>query len=103
MQSASDLVLAIFYLQKNRFPREDLEALVENIRVQYPDASRSEIELAAIKAKKLAQLSSRSFYGAPTVGDAADQALKLFKQELPGLSDAAYSAALHQVMYSWMK
>jgi hypothetical protein len=102
MNGTPDLVTEIYYLLKRAFRRVEDDELIAMVREKHPGASASDIMDAAKTADQLRRLASGNYY-APSASAAGEEAVKLVKEQLPGLSDAAYNAAMHQAMYDWMK
>lgn len=104
MSDALDLPAEAFYLQQEAFwGLSDLEA-GEKLLAKFPHLLKAEVDTALMQARRLHHLSARGdFYLEPSVEAVTNKAMPYLREGAPGLSDRAYSAALHRILYSWMK
>lgn len=104
MSDALDLPVEAFYLQRGAFWGLSDQEAGEKLNKKFPHASKTEVDSAVRQARHLYQLTGRGdFYSEPSVEAVTNRAMPYLREEAPGLSDRAYSAALHRILYSWMK
>lgn len=104
MSKMPDLPLEAFYVQGEARWRISEPEAVEKLLAKFPDSSMAHLEDAVKQARRLHRAAARcDVYHEPSVEAATKAAMAHLQREAPGLSELAYSAALHPIMYGWMK
>ena len=104
MDTALDLPFEAFCLQWTADWRLSDQEVVEKLLDKFPDSSLAQLESAAKDARRLYQAAGRcNVYHEPSAETAREAAVGYLQKEVPGLSERAYSLALHPILYSWMK
>jgi hypothetical protein len=104
MSKLPDLPLEAFYLQRDAHWRISEQEAVAKLLAKFPDSSMTQLENAVTQARRFRRAAARcDVFHEPTAAAATKAAMAHLQREAPGLSELAYSAALHPILYSWMK
>ena len=99
-----DLTVWAVYMQQEAHGRFSEQEAIEKLHGKFAGASIAQLEDAVRQAGHLHQVAVRcDVYDEPSIAAATKAAKAYLRKHAPGLSEEAYSAALHPILYSWMK